>query len=407
MIKQILLIIFFLPQIFFAQINASNWAYQLQNISISEISNNTTFDLVVIDYSADGTDAQKFTSNEIMQIKNSGKKAIAYISIGEAETYRPYWENTWDVDNNGIPDANAPFWLGNENPDWKGNYEVRYWDEEWQKIIFTYLDTIIAQKFDGIYCDIVDGYYYWKEIAKEKDDADTLMIQFLSNIRAYVDNKTSNQFYIIPQNGEFIIEENNVTPALRQKYFNSIDAIGIEDVFFYGDLDEDNPYNPDNTRLNVLTQFIQNKKNIFSVEYLTDTNLIATYISKAEDNGFIPYVSMRPLDVLNDGIVLSSDDYFETFPNKIVLLQNYPNPFNPSTTIEYSIPNIKMPRHTTVTNLSIYDLLGRKVATLVNKEQKPGNYKVTFNSNKFSSGFYYYRLQSGNFGISKSMLLLK
>ncbi len=406
----LLFLSFLLPNFLFAQIEANSWAYQLQNISISQISNNTTFDLVVIDYSQDGTDAQKFSSKEIMQIKNSGKKAIAYISIGEAETYRPYWMNEWDADNNGIPDSAAPSWLGNENPNWKGNYEVRFWEEEWQKIIYTYIDTIIAQNFDGIYCDIVDGYYYWREVAKEKDDADTLMIQFLSNIRAYVDSKTSNQFLIIPQNGEFIIEEDNVTPTLRQKYFNSIDAIGIEDVFFYGNLDEDNPYNPDNTRLNVLTQFIQNKKPVFSVEYLTDANLIETYISKAKEYGFIPYVSKRSLDILNDGIILSAEDNFETLPNEFILLQNYPNPFNPSTTIEYSIP-VKsrsgvLPGDLFI-KLKIYDLLGSEIATLVNKEQKPGNYKVTFNPIGLASGIYFYSLQVGNFNINKSMLLIK
>jgi len=406
----LLFLIFSLSSILFAQIEATSWAYQLQDINIPQISSNTTFDLIVIDYSSDGTDEQKFTSEEIMQIKNSGKKAIAYISIGEAETYRPYWKNEWDADNNGIPDNGAPSWLGNENPNWKGNYEVRFWEEEWQNIIFTYLDTIIAKEFDGIYCDIVDGYYYWREVANEKDDADTLMIQFLSNIREYVDSKTSNRFYIIPQNGEFIIEEDNVTPILKQKYFNSIDAIGIEDVFFFGDLDEDNPYNPDNTRLDVLTQFLQNGKNIFSIEYLTDANLIETYISKAEESDFIPYVSKRPLDILNDGIVLSADENRVNLPNKFTLFQNYPNAFNPSTTINYSIPYSVDARHAShlqSVTLKIYDLLGREIATLVNQYQKPGNYTITFDATGLTSGLYFYYIQVGNIGISKSMLLIK
>lgn len=402
-----LFLILLLPNFLLAQVEANSWAYQLQNISVSQISNNPTFDLIVIDYSSDGTDERKFSSEEIKQIKNSGKKIIAYISIGEAETYRPYWNNQWDADNNGIPDSGAPSWLGNENPDWKGNYEVRFWEEEWQSIIFNYIDTILSQNFDGIYCDIVDGYYYWREVANEKDDADTLMIQFLSNIREYVDSQTSNRFYIIPQNGEFIIEEDNVTSVLKQKYFNSIDAIGIEDVFFFGDLDEDNPYNPDNTRLDVLTEFIQNGKNVFSVEYLTNSDLIETYILKAEEKGFIPYVSRRSLNILNDGVVLSADDNFGNLPEEFMLSQNYPNPFNPSTTIKYSIQNIDGIRQTISVNLTVHDILGRKISTLVNCKLLPGNYEVTFNAHSFSTGLYFYRLQNGSSFESKSMLLIK
>ena len=88
------------------------------------------------------------------------------------------------------------------------------------------------------------------------------------------------------------------------------------------------------------------------------------------------------------------------------LEQNYPNPFNPSTTIKYSIPsNVK--RETTNTKLIIYDLLGREISMLVNKEQKPGNYEVQFNASNLSSGIYFYKITSGNFISIKKMTLLK
>ncbi len=57
--------------------------------------------------------------------------------------------------------------------------------------------------------------------------------------------------------------------------------------------------------------------------------------------------------------------------------------------------------------LVIYDVLGREIKTIVNKEQSPGNYEVTFDATKFSSGVYYYRLQSGDFIQVKKMILLK
>ena len=59
------------------------------------------------------------------------------------------------------------------------------------------------------------------------------------------------------------------------------------------------------------------------------------------------------------------------------------------------------------TKLIVYDILGREVATLVNKQQKPGNYEVTFNASNLTTGIYFYRLQSGSFNEIKKMILLR
>jgi glycosidase len=83
------------------------------------------------------------------------------------------------------------------------------------------------------------------------------------------------------------------------------------------------------------------------------------------------------------------------------LEQNYPNPFNPGTIIQYSIPR------TGKVVLKIYDVMGRVVATLVNGIQAAGKYNVEFNASKYSSGVYFYRLQSGDFVSIKKMILLK
>jgi len=86
-------------------------------------------------------------------------------------------------------------------------------------------------------------------------------------------------------------------------------------------------------------------------------------------------------------------------PLKYELSQNYPNPFNPTTRIKYSIPNDRT-GHATSVQLKVYDILGREVATLVNREQQPGNYEVEFNvssvSRRISSGVYYYQLRAGD-----------
>ena len=98
-------------------------------------------------------------------------------------------------------------------------------------------------------------------------------------------------------------------------------------------------------------------------------------------------------------------------PTVYKLGQNYPNPFNPSTTIKYSIPSNKTPLMRGVVGvfvtLKIYDILGREVETLVNEQQKAGNYEVNFDASTLSSGIYFYRLQSYSFVESKKMILIK
>jgi cysteinyl-tRNA synthetase, unknown class len=112
------------------------------------------FDLIVMDYEDfDGP----YTPAEISTLKQkSGAILLAYISIGEAEDYRFYWDPDWDKKRN------QPDWIEGENPDWKGNYLVRFWVDQWQQIIFgtdsSYLDKIISQGFDGVYLDKIDSY---------------------------------------------------------------------------------------------------------------------------------------------------------------------------------------------------------------------------------------------------------
>ena len=94
------------------------------------------------------------------------------------------------------------------------------------------------------------------------------------------------------------------------------------------------------------------------------------------------------------------------FPENYEVFQNYPNPFNPSTKIKYEIPsNVKS--ETANVKLIVYDILGREVATLVDKQQKPGYYEVNWNAVNNSSGVYFYRITAGSFVEKKKMILLR
>lgn len=88
-------------------------------------------------------------------------------------------------------------------------------------------------------------------------------------------------------------------------------------------------------------------------------------------------------------------------PGQFSLSQNYPNPFNPVTNIKFSLPVSGQ------TSLKVYDMLGREVKTLINKDMPAGNYEVYFNASGLPSGIYFYTLTNGNFTSSNKMTLLK
>jgi fibronectin type 3 domain-containing protein len=91
----------------------------------------------------------------------------------------------------------------------------------------------------------------------------------------------------------------------------------------------------------------------------------------------------------------------EALPEVYAISQNYPNPFNPTTSIKYQLP-----KNSFVT-ISIYDMLGREVANLVNEEQEAGYYEFSFDGSQLSSGTYIYKITAGDFTDSKKLLLVK
>jgi ligand-binding sensor domain-containing protein len=117
------------------------------------------------------------------------------------------------------------------------------------------------------------------------------------------------------------------------------------------------------------------------------------YLYAGTDDG----VWRRPLSEM----ITSVNQTHVQLPENYSLSQNYPNPFNPSTTIRYALPSSANVR------LTIYDLLGREIETLVDEEQSAGWKEVEWNASTFSSGIYFYKLVSGNFIDVKKMLVVK
>jgi hypothetical protein len=90
-----------------------------------------------------------------------------------------------------------------------------------------------------------------------------------------------------------------------------------------------------------------------------------------------------------------------SLPESFSIYQNYPNPFNAQTSIQYSLSE---PSDVTI---EIYDLLGRKLETLVNGNQAAGNHQQEWNADSHSSGIYFYRIKAGEYSETKKMLLIK
>ncbi|MFX0115660.1 MAG: endo alpha-1,4 polygalactosaminidase [Candidatus Hodarchaeota archaeon] len=130
----------------------------------------TTYDLIIMDlfYEEGELNQTEIASLKIKANGGATRLIIAYMSIGEAEDYRYYWESSWETAQ--------PSWLVEENPDWEGNYKVQYWDSNWQDIFFgnedSYARRIVEAGFDGIYLDIIDAYEYFEENHGKSEDKD-------------------------------------------------------------------------------------------------------------------------------------------------------------------------------------------------------------------------------------------
>ena len=267
-----------------------SWGYQLRFVDPVEVRN-SPYDLMVIDHaiSANRRFKRKITPEEvaIMKERPDGSKRIvlSYLSIGEAERYRFYWDQAW------YDPALAPKWLGKMNPRWDGNYLVRFWDPAWQALIFgspgSYIDQIIKQGFDGIYLDRADVYEEW---SKDHAGAEKDMVKFITQL-AKAARKHNPNFLVVLQNAEEL--------SRYRKVRRAIDAIAKEDLYYGIDhAGEPNSAEDVNWSLKLLRRAKRRGKKIFVVEYISDPELAARLMRRISKLGFIPYAGPRGLGSL-------------------------------------------------------------------------------------------------------------
>ena len=185
----------------------------------------------------------------------------------------------------------APTWLDKENPEWRGNYLVRYWEPEWQSIIFgtpnSLLDKIIDAGFDGVYLDKIDSFEDWE---KTRTGAKREMADFVIKLAAYARTKKPG-FVIVPQNGEELLELSD--------YVRTIDAIAKEDLIFGGAARKDGERNPAKEILKAkahLDKARKARKPVLAVEYLDRLDLVIEAKTKLTRYGYIPFFAERALE---------------------------------------------------------------------------------------------------------------
>ncbi|RMD65750.1 T9SS C-terminal target domain-containing protein [Candidatus Parcubacteria bacterium] len=134
---------------------------------------------------------------------------------------------------------------------------------------------------------------------------------------------------------------------------------------------------------------------------LPDLAVVSFTIDSSEVDKRVHAGSQFWLDELAFDRVSSVSAHDDLVPQRMRLFQNYPNPFNPATTIRFAIPKRSL------VTLALFDPLGRKVATLVEEELQPGEYKVRFDANGLPSGVYFYQLHAAKFVATKKLVVLR
>ena len=290
----------------------SNWGYWLSDIQPSVVSS-SEYEMVVIDYSCDGIDA--FTREEVKAMKKmpdgTDRTVISYFSIGEAEEYRFYWKKEWLV--------NRPYFLEKENPDWPGNYKVRYWDQSWQHILYghegAYLDKIIDAGFDGIYLDIIDAFEHFED---SRPSAEREMVDLVKNLASYARLKNPD-FQVITQNGERLLGHPDLLAA--------IDGAAKEDLYF--GLEGDNipaPQEETDYSLQFYRLAVQQGKYILLASYVDIASERPIVKQKGESEGFLVYFGDRDLEHLSKNSGLSIDEFYKK-PSSNSIAQRTPGDF--------------------------------------------------------------------------------
>jgi cysteinyl-tRNA synthetase len=266
---------------------AQSWALQLQGAEISELLA-SDYDLVVIDYSKDGTDAGAYSYAEIESVRSTGKIVLSYLSVGEASDFRFYWQG-WSEGN--------PAYIGPENPNYPGVHKVKYWKRAWwTQVLRPYLDRILDAGFDGVCLDGIDAYWFWYLQGEDPVESADRMAELVRRVAEYARDRAGEDFVVCANNGLAMLDD--ASAEWRDNYVADIDAVAVESLFYNYFSPEDQAY-----RLWKLEQFAAAGKKILNAEYI-DLSLVVEYFDMiaAQDFEILGYPADP--DALLDELIL-------------------------------------------------------------------------------------------------------
>lgn len=265
--------------------NARTFAVVLQNLGPHAIASADP-DVVVVDYSWDGSDQGILTSHDINAIRARGgcpRLVFAYMSIGEAEDYRFYWKRQA---KNGAAD-----FIVEENPNWEGNFRVAYWDPAWHDIVYagndSYLGRIIKQGFDGVFLDTVDTAEVYAD--QDIENAWEAMAELIDSI-AIKARDTRPDFLILAQNPLPVLAHGDTA--------RNLSGVVVEDVAFDG-----SSINPDSTLRPIISKlktFRHNGGVPFMIEYPRARSARNAFWEMCNRHGIVCYVGNHELSKIED-----------------------------------------------------------------------------------------------------------
>lgn len=281
-------------------LSVKSWSILLQNLTkanLSKIAASDT-DLVITEYSHGPTAAEVLNSAEMAQLHSNGRTAIAYLSTAEAENYRGYWQQSWDANGDGHPDAGAPSWLGEANPDWPESYRVKFWDDGWKALLMNEVDKRVAAGFDGVFLDVVDTWEYYAPgggSGVNNPNAARQMADLVEAVAAH--GRALNPNFVVIANGAEGLSG-------FSDFVRTVDGVMKESLFFNGSTKVDKQATADVVA--DLNPFKDAGKTVLSLDYVSGTKNVQTYFETAAAQGYSPYTTSNDLGKLTTDMVFKT-----------------------------------------------------------------------------------------------------
>lgn len=284
--------------------DVTNFAVQYSNLDADDIAA-SGHDLVIIEGSPGQAGLAGLSDAEVATLVAGGQSVIGYVSVGQTDDARPYWDATWTDDgtDTGNPTDAAPAWLAEKAESWPAAI-VEYWNDDWKTIVLDQVADLATRGYSGIFLDNILSYY---EIADLRGELGTAQSQFYAaQMMALVVEIAAHgqainpDFKVIPNGGPYIIGDAGAfgTQAATD-YLGAVDAIMAES--FYGLL-------TGTAEENVLDTYesfwVANGVTVLALEYSTDQEDIDAFVADAQARGFAVSVSPdQALDVLPVALV--------------------------------------------------------------------------------------------------------